>query len=69
MWITSLNLWITHLILGINLWTICYNLSMPIVLCFNCGGTFEVSYQTSKPTSACPKCQDKMFEEQISFEE
>jgi hypothetical protein len=30
---------------------------------------FEVSYQTSKPTSACPKCQDKMFEEQTSFEE
>ena len=39
------------------------------VLCFNCGGMFEVSYQTPNPTSACPKCQDKMFEEQTSFEE
>jgi predicted Zn-ribbon and HTH transcriptional regulator len=42
---------------------------MPNVLCFNCGGMFEVSYQTSNPTSACPKCQNKMFEEQTSFEE
>lgn len=29
---------------------------MPIVLCFDCGGSFEVSYDTPNPTKACPKC-------------
>ena len=42
---------------------------MPIVLCFDCGGTFEVSYETPNPTKSCPKCQDKLWASQTSFEE
>ena len=30
---------------------------MPIVLCFDCGGTFEVSYETANPTKQCSKCK------------
>jgi Rps23 Pro-64 3,4-dihydroxylase Tpa1-like proline 4-hydroxylase len=32
---------------------------MPIVLCFDCGGTFDVAYGTPNPTKACPKCNQK----------
>jgi DNA-directed RNA polymerase subunit RPC12/RpoP len=42
---------------------------MPVVLCFDCGASFEVSYDTPKPTKACPKCQNKIWEQQASFEE
>jgi uncharacterized paraquat-inducible protein A len=28
------------------------------VLCFDCGGTFNVSYGTKNPTKQCPKCAD-----------
>ena len=31
---------------------------MPIVLCFDCGGTFTVPYGTTNPTTKCPKCKD-----------
>ena len=27
------------------------------VLCFDCGGMFQVSYETANPTKQCPKCQ------------
>lgn len=27
-----------------------------VVLCFDCGGTFEVSYETKNPTKQCKKC-------------
>jgi uncharacterized paraquat-inducible protein A len=39
------------------------------VLCFDCGGSFNVPYDTPNPTRACPKCLDKMWETQTSFEE
>jgi DNA-directed RNA polymerase subunit RPC12/RpoP len=42
---------------------------MPAVLCFDCGGMFEVTYDNPKPTKSCPKCQLKIFESQTSFEE
>ena len=29
---------------------------MPKVLCFNCGVTFEVDYDSKKPTKQCKKC-------------
>ena len=38
---------------------------MPKVLCFDCGGMFEVSYQTSKPTKQCPKCIDKLQDQML----
>jgi len=30
---------------------------MPKVLCFDCGGSFEVDYDTPKPTQQCPQCK------------
>jgi DNA-directed RNA polymerase subunit RPC12/RpoP len=30
---------------------------MPKVLCFDCGGNFEVDYDTAEPTKQCPKCK------------
>jgi len=33
-----------------------YTQSMLNVLCFDCGGMYEVAYGTSTPTKACPKC-------------
>jgi predicted nucleic acid-binding Zn-ribbon protein len=39
------------------------------VLCFSCGVMFKVAYGTDNITKQCPKCQDKMFEQQVSFEE
>lgn len=27
------------------------------VLCFDCGGMFQVPYGTKEPTSKCPKCK------------
>jgi predicted Zn-ribbon and HTH transcriptional regulator len=46
-----------------------YTKSMVNVLCFDCGLTFEASYGTPNITKACPKCQEKMWETQSSFEE
>ena len=40
---------------------------MPQVLCFDCGGTFEVDYDTPKPTQQCPKCKD-IWATQETFE-
>lgn len=28
------------------------------VLCFDCGGMYQVSYETKNPTKQCPKCSD-----------
>jgi DNA-directed RNA polymerase subunit RPC12/RpoP len=33
---------------------------MPEVLCFDCGSTFDVEYDTLRPTKQCPKCLDKL---------
>jgi hypothetical protein len=35
----------------------CYTITMLNVLCFDCGGMFQVSYETPNPTKQCPKCQ------------
>lgn len=40
---------------------------MPKVLCFNCGGMFEVDYDTKNPTQKCPKCTD-IWATQETFE-
>lgn len=32
---------------------------MPKVLCFNCGGSFDVNFDVSEPTKKCPKCLSK----------
>ena len=29
------------------------------VLCFDCGGMFQVPYGVLNPTKQCPKCQGK----------
>jgi hypothetical protein len=36
----------------------------PKVLCFDCGGTFNVEYGVANPTEQCPKCNT----EEISSE-
>jgi ribosomal protein S27E len=28
------------------------------VLCFDCGGMYQVAYGVSNPTKQCPKCQE-----------
>ena len=33
---------------------------MPKVLCFDCGGSFEVKYEIKNPTKQCPKCFGKV---------
>lgn len=33
------------------------------VLCFDCGGMFEVPYYASRPTQACPKCHPHYYHE------
>lgn len=40
---------------------------MPVVLCFDCGGTFEVNYDTQNPTKQCPKCLDKPENKMMSI--
>jgi len=39
------------------------------VLCFDCGGMFKVPYGTKDLTKQCPKCLDKLWASQTSFEE
>jgi hypothetical protein len=41
---------------------------MPTVLCFDCGGSFEVSYETANPTKKCPKCHKIKTYNEVSKE-
>ena len=40
---------------------------MPKVLCFDCGGSFEVEFDIKNPTKQCPKCKD-IWATQETFE-
>jgi len=32
---------------------------MPTVLCFDCGGIFNIEYGVQNPTKQCPVCKNK----------